>query len=574
MHRVWPLFLLLALATACSAQLTEADYARAAGLAGRLSNKVYRSTVTPRWLDGGRQLWYRMQTGPESYETVLVDTRSGRRQLAFDHARLAAALGERTGSKLSANNLQITILESKPREMTLGFGGKRWRLDLSTYRLEELAGSGSDPAADTLRPFLPARASANGEQTLITLENKSSRTVDLFWIDNAGERVKYGTLAPGETRVQNTYAGHVWLFAATDGTALAAFSAEEGPSRAVFDGTSPTPQRPRQPGLSPDGKRRAFFRDSNVWLQEGERQTQLTFDGKPGDAYGRDLVWSPNGRFVATTRVEAGDTRKVSIVRSSPRDQLQPSLMQIDYLKPGDKIARERLVLIEVANGKVTPADESLTPNPWDLGRFRWTSDSRELLFVYNERGHQVVRLLAVDPESGRVRSVIEETSPTFVDYNSKLWFDLVGPDVLWMSERSGWNHLYRIDLHTGRVRNAITSGEWLVRSVERVDPERQELILQVLGHPTLRGDLLPPDPYHVHYIRVKMDGTGAMMLTQSDGTHRPLQWAPDGESYVTTYSRVDLPPVTELRSRAGKLLSVLETADASALEAAGWMKP
>src|SRR5262249_35096089 len=81
-------------------------------------------------------------------------------------------------------------------------------------------------------------------------------------------------------------------------------------------------------------------------------------------------------------------------------------------------------------------------------------------------------------------------------------------------------------------------------------------------------------DPYYIHYARVNFDGTGLVILTEGDGTHEAV-FSPDRRFLVDTYSRVDLSPVTELRSSAdGARICVLEEAGASALHATGWQVP
>ena len=124
----------------------------------------------------------------------------------------------------------------------------------------------------------------------------------------------------------------------------------------------------------------------------------------------------------------------------------------------------------------------------------------------------------------------------------------------------TGWNHLYLYDIKTGEVVNRITQGEWVVRSVERVVESIGLVVIRVMG-------IYPDqDPYHVHYAFVGTDGSGFTMLTEGDGTHS-LQYSPDFRWYIDTWSRVDQPPVHELRrARDGSLVVALGEADASAL--------
>ena len=136
------------------------------------------------------------------------------------------------------------------------------------------------------------------------------------------------------------------------------------------------------------------------------------------------------------------------------------------------------------------------------------------------------------------------------------------------MSERDGWNHLYLYDLSNGEVKTQITQGEWVVRKVERVDADQRQLWFQASG-------IYPDqDPYYIHHCRVNFDGSGLTFLTDGDGTHS-VTWSPDRKTLVDTYSRVDQPPLIELRNaETGKLIGELERADWSRLLDTGWKAP
>lgn len=165
---------------------------------------------------------------------------------------------------------------------------------------------------------------------------------------------------------------------------------------------------------------------------------------------------------------------------------------------------------------KPVAVKNDLFPKPWSLGEFRWQADSSEFVFLYNERGHQVLRWVALKP-TGEARTFVEEKSATFVDYSQKTWSRWLDKtsDFLWASERDGWNHLYRFDAKTGALKNRITSGEWNVSSVIRVDEEKQQLWLRVMGFHAGQ------DPYFFHIARVNFDGSGFTVITGGDGAKR-----------------------------------------------------
>ena len=322
---------------------------------------------------------------------------------------------------------------------------------------------------------------------------------------------------------------------------------------------------------SPDGKWIARVRNYNVWVRAvGDTDgTFLSTDGSEGDPYRlRTLTWSPDSRRLAIYRVRPGYPREVHYVRSSPDDQLQPEYITRLYSKPGDVLDRGIPVIFDVASRREIAVNDSLFPNAYQTSGLEWRPDSRTLTFEYNQRGHQVYRVIEVDAATGRTRAIINETSPTFFEYSAKKYRQDVGGDIIWMSERDGWNHLYLYDAATGRVKNQITKGPWVVRGVDDVDSTKRQITLHASGmDPKI-------DPYFVQYYRINMDGTGLTRLTTAEGMHA-VTFSLDMKYYVDRWSRVDLPPIAELhRTSDGALVMPLEKADASALLATGWKPP
>jgi len=323
---------------------------------------------------------------------------------------------------------------------------------------------------------------------------------------------------------------------------------------------------------SPDGKWVAFVRDHNIRLREQKTGAEipLSTEGTESDGYEPGVFWSPDSTRLVALRTAKGDDRKVFLVESTPKDQLQPKLQSYDYLKPGDRLPVAKPHLFDVGARKAIPTDDARFANPWSIGEYRWSPDSRRFTFLFNQRGHQVLRVVAVDAGTGEAKALIDEPSKTFVDYSNKTYLNFLEEEgeILWMSERDGWNHLYLIDAGTGAVKNQVTKGEWVVLGVDRVEEERRQIWFRAGG---IRA---AQDPYHVHFARVDFDGSGLTIFTEGDGTHK-IQPSPDGKFLIDTYSRVDLPPVTELRdAEDGHLVCELERADWSALLETGWKVP
>jgi dipeptidyl aminopeptidase/acylaminoacyl peptidase len=283
--------------------------------------------------------------------------------------------------------------------------------------------------------------------------------------------------------------------------------------------------------------------------------------------------------MIAAYRVRPGYRRMVRYVESSPADQLQPKTFERYYQKPGDVLDLQQPSFFDVATKRETIVDNALFPNPYDLSRIEWRKDNRAFTFEYNQRGHQVYRVLEVDAASGHARALMTETSKTFVDYRRanvgladsgrQFRFDLDdGQEFIWMSERDGWAHLYMVDGATGAIKHQITKGNWLVRAVQRVDEANKQIIFAA------GGMVAKQDPYFVQYYRINFDGTGLTPLTDADGYHT-VTFSPDYKYYVDSWSRVDLAPVMQLRTTSdAKVIMDLEKADATELVRAGWRAP
>lgn len=330
---------------------------------------------------------------------------------------------------------------------------------------------------------------------------------------------------------------------------------------------------------SPDGKWVAFVRDGNVWVRptRGGRARALSLDGTLANYYSSWLRWSPDSRYVAANKIRpVAEKRYVYYVESSPADQLQPKLHKQEYAKPGDDLMQKTPCIFEVETGRVVIPSTELFTNQYDLSGPTWNEDSRAVRFEYNARGHQVYRLLELSAETGKVRTLAEETSDKYVNY-PRLWnrFLKDGKRFIWSSERDGWQHLYLYDRATGRPINQITKGPWYVRQVIRVDEENEVIYFTANGvHAAADGAASGEDPYFIHYYRIRFDGSDMTDLTPAAGHHRAV-FSNDYAYLIDTWSTVTEAPQTVLRSAGdGSVVLELQKADISRLVDAGWQAP
>ena len=271
------------------------------------------------------------------------------------------------------------------------------------------------------------------------------------------------------------------------------------------------------------------------------------------------------------------------------------------YPLPGDEFASHELNLFRLEGTNDSSSRwRSIRPDvePIDFGwpRLRWSADGSKLTYAKVDRGHQRYRLIEIDAPSGASRHILDERTDTFiwtmhaenVDVTPVTWLEN-SDELIYASEVDGWRHLYLVDaartgedsstkepniangqkkLYVPGLLQQITQGSFVVRGVDEVDEQRRQIWFRASGR---NAD---QDPYFIHYYRVNFDGTGLVTLTAGNGNHS-VEYSPDHRFLIDTYSRVDMPPVHELRrADDGSLVCELETADASELEATGWRAP
>jgi len=485
---------------------TSADYAQAEKFMGyNTTPLVLHGAVRANWLPDDR-FWYRVTTA-EGSEFVLTDAARGTRGPAFDHSKLAAALSAATGASYNAHNLPFMEFEFSDDRQSISFNvrARRWTCDLSAGK-------------------------CTGD----------------------GNRERGGRGGRGGAN-------------------------------------------PRNEVLSPDHKSAAFIRDFNLWVREvsSGKETQLTTDGVKDFGYATDnagwansdrpiLLWSPDSKKIATYQQDQRGVGEMYLVSTKVG---HPELRAWKYPLPGDDVVTtiQRVIIDLGGDGgprvirlKVPPDQhrstlcDNVACRGGEWADVQWSSDGLHLAYVSTSRDHKSEQLRVADVTTGGVREVFNENAQTFFESgNGRVnWRYLpASNEVLWFSERANWGHLYLYDLDTGKLKWQITSGDWNVTQLLRVDEKNRMLYFLGVGREKGR------DPYFTHFYRAGFDGKSFSLLTPEDGNHE-VNLSASGRFFVDSYSKPDVAPVAVIRDEDGKLLDTLQQADISKLIGTGWKPP
>ncbi|MCU0315159.1 MAG: prolyl oligopeptidase family serine peptidase [Fimbriimonadaceae bacterium] len=552
---------LLTLTATLQAQGQPADFKRAQEWRAKAESLVDNKVTAWGWGEEEGSLWYGVSRQQET-DFFLVSPQ-GQKSPAFDKDALRSEF-----RRLNLGRPEILRLKLARSGLSLLTTAGMYAWDASAKRL-----SPSVAEFDELPPLdIRQTTQGSGSQTLIIFSNELSQPVETFWVTEDGRRMSYGKIAQGQSRTQNSYVGHVWLITDDKGNPLRTYRAELERSLARINSVAPVqPKPPTSPWIpSPTGESEVMIRNNNLVIRRpAGTEKALTTDGTAQDFYSQILGWAPNGKHLAVFQRIPGQNRIITIVRSSPGPGLQPEVMRIPYDKPGDKLPIDRVRIINIETGVVTKPAESLFGNLFETRPLRWLNDDT-YAFLANERGHQRVEIFALNASAGSARSLVRETSPTFIDWTNKTSFEISpnGKEGLWMSERSGTNHLYLVNLESGEITRQVTSGPWIVREIVSVDWESRTVLFSVGGW------LTSQDPVDLKLAKTNLDSGRSSLLTPNEGD---TQWrfSPGGTAFVAESSQVDRAPSWELRdSLTGALRVSLSTATTSRLEAQGWKKP
>ncbi|HWI90782.1 MAG TPA: DPP IV N-terminal domain-containing protein [Flavisolibacter sp.] len=479
-------------------------YRQAVLLDSTIRNKVLKTNVQPNWQADGESFWYRNSLRDSVLEYIYVNAAKGIRQKAFDHAKLAQAVGKATGKTYDASRLRITnMVFENANLITFQMERQWWSCDLNTY----VVTSASAPERFT---------------------------------DNDGER-RFG---PG-------------------GGNRGGFNQNE------FGLMTRRARAFRSDSLSPDKQWIAFIKNGNVFAKpaSGGEEIQFTTDGTIEKPYGQ-LTWSPDSKNLVGYHINPVKDKEVYYILTSASGT-RGELRSRGYAQPGDENTSYEMFIFSLADKKQTRVgidiiDFSGAP------LLHWRKDDNNYFtFERVDRGHQRFRIIEVNVPSGKAREIVDEKTNTFI-FEQRI-FTYYMPDsheIIWVTEKDGWRHIYLVDELTGKEKLQVTKGGWVVREIDSIDQKKREIWFQASGMNP--GE----DPYFIHYYRIGFDGKNLVKVTEGNANHRAL-FSPNRKYFIDNYSRVDMPPVIELkRTEDGSKIMELEKADVSAYLATGLKLP
>ena len=498
-----------------------------------VDSMVLNSKIYPNWIECGDSFWY-VRNGRNdkgdltavSKEFRLVDAKNSNDKPAFDHNLLAKALSKQTGKNLDPKNLPITQLKFSygKSEFTFFAFNKLWKYS---------AGSESCKEEQAYPPYW-----------LVSPDGTKAVYIKAYnlWVKDLSSGVEHALTDNGER--YHSYGG--------------------------------LPER--------------------MSLVEGFHENTSDSCTLP------QALWSYDSKQLFTYQLDERQVLSYPVTQYIPPEgSVRPKSVDVKYALPNDQaVAEYRYLSIDVESKQVCIADypcvlDSLAWQfPFISNLTWWSTDNKIAYFIDVSRRQKKVTVVAFDTNSGSTWSLFEESSNTKIN----LSLDYEHPasllplpetnELIWFSERSGWAHLYLYCLSSGTLKNVITHGDWLVREVLHFNPETREVYLQIAGRNKNRN------PYYRELCRVNID-TGHISTIASDdydfvvykkhcrptmiGVHLGLATtdcsgvSPTGNYIVTTKTRADAAPITELIDVNGCKVMTLETADISGLQG-GWHWP
>lgn len=317
--------------------------------------------------------------------------------------------------------------------------------------------------------------------------------------------------------------------------------------------------------LSPDGTMLGEERGGDMYVVDlaTNQERRLTTDGSTHVFNGHfDWVyeeefglaqawnWSPDSRHIAYWQVDESKEPEIQLSDFSGR---HPSWDRIRIPQPGDSNPTVRIGVADVRTGKRIWLDPRQTGDYY-IPRIYWTSRPDTLAMIVLNRRQNDMQLLFFDVNTGGSRAVMHETSTTWIDVydfyagvQDLLTFPEGSHEFLWVSDRDGFQHIYRYD-YSGKLVQQVTRGSWSVTRIEGANPSKETIYFTATN----------PSPLQRQLWEIKFDGSGMKRITVTAGRHS-INMSPNAQYFIDTWSSTTQPKQVDLWSTTGGRLRTLD---------------
>jgi dipeptidyl aminopeptidase/acylaminoacyl peptidase len=542
-------------------------------------NRVsYTTNLVPNWINNGDSLWYNWRDR-NACQFYVAYPRTKAKTAMFDHTRLASQLSTLHNKPFDPTRLPFNTLEfaKDAKSMSFGVEGKRYEW---TFASQDLKYVGRDTISQGGgRGNLVNVGRGGNQQQTVT---RSDATPQIQYCTGGGQQRNPNTpaLGGGGGRGQ-VVQGQVGQAGQTTGVSPNVRNYSPDSTKFVFGRAYNVylvnVSRNDTIQLSKDGERyRAFGGGGGGG--GGQQQQQDSTDNNNNDTQADSIAalnrpvrvaveWSPDSKAFYVRRTDSRKVKPLYLVNSlaNPR----PTLVEYKYAMPGEEDVNVQEMWLWKEG--LTALKEMSEAKKWKdqqyLGQgFRWDTPTK-IRFVRRDRLQRNLEYVEYDITNGSVTPLITESvnnanlEQPQIQYTAK-----DNGDIIWWSERTGWGHYYLYD-HNGKLKNAITSGQWRAAQIVALDSTKRVLYVAGLGRE--EGE----NPYYRHMYKVNLDGSGLTLMDAGNAMHSPSATALNSKKtyYVDNASRTDMIPKAVVRDEFGKVVMDLETTDMSSLKEMGW---
>ena len=555
-----------------------ANYELAARFAPyKVSDLVHSLRVAPRWIEDTDRFWYEWETSAGRH-FYLVDPAQGTRTEIFDNDRIAAELTRITRDPWDAQHLPIrTIRFTGPN--TIQFDVESSQDEEVEEDEEEDDGEEEDQEDEQQRGPRRPRTRKIVHHFEYDVTTRTLRELEDY--EEPDNHPAWASVSPDTAWVVFSREFNLWMMSYEEYMKIV--EARRGKSGDEAEEAEEDVEV-EEIQLTTDGEK-----DFSWGFQgrgQNDEETEEEFEKRQRSG----TTWSHDSRYFALTRQDRREVGHLWVVHAV--GNTRPKLESYRYDMPGEEnVTQTSLHVFDMESREMTQIDDE----PWKdqrMGIFnapgqggggffffgggggagrdepsitKWLSDSSsELYFWRRSRDQHRVDVMSADPATGEVTAVIEERLNTYVEHQTPRRLD--NGDLIWWSERDGWAHLYRY-APDGTVRARLTEGPWHVDALMGVNEDDGYAILR--GNAREEGE----DPYYMHLYRVGLNGGAVTLLNPGNQDHQAVV-SESARYFVDNYSRVDTNPASALFDASGRRVMDLETADLSALDAAGYQFP